>query len=158
LFTLDWAVTTPREEPKKQEPPKDPEGKVSPLRLLVVEDDAATLSVMVRLLRRDGHDVLPATSIKQALELAANHPFDLLISDLGLPDGSGNQLMQEIKLLQPCPGIALSGFGMDRDIKESKRAGFDAHIIKPVDLKRLRFLIATLSGNPSEGANSSLDS
>jgi two-component system CheB/CheR fusion protein len=120
---------------------------VKPLRILLVEDHDDTARIMRRLLTTDGHAVEWAADIATGLKLAATHPFDLLLSDLGLPDGSGVDLMcslrQEGSTLR---GIVLSGYGQEADIARSREAGFDAHLIKPISHERLRHAIATLIG------------
>ena len=85
------------------------------------------------LLRKRGHKVATADSVGQALQLLDRARFDALISDIGLPDGTGCDLMRAAKERQGLRGIALSGFGMEEDIRRSKEAGFDHHLIKPVD-------------------------
>lgn len=149
VFTLDWPVVARPPDAAAAAtataPGSNPAAAAqTPLRLLVVEDDPATLSVMVRLLERDGHRVFPAINMRQALTIAEGQECDLVISDLGLPNGNGIQLMRKIKERHGWPGIALSGFGMEKDFRDSREAGFEAHLIKPVDMKQLRFLIATL--------------
>ncbi len=120
-----------------------PNGKASvnnsgqALRLLLVEDHPDTLRLMARLLRKLGHDVFTASSGEAALEAAANHPFDLIISDLGLPDLSGIEMMRRIGARKPTKAIALSGFGSDRDVREAREAGFTRHLTKPVNLQLL---------------------
>jgi len=89
-------------------------------------------------LAAEGHRVVRAVDVAGALELASREPFDLLISDLGLPDGSGVDLMRKLRA-SGCllPGIALSGFGQEKDVHHSMDAGFATHILKPVDVDRL---------------------
>ncbi|MDB6174196.1 MAG: two-component hybrid sensor and regulator [Chthoniobacteraceae bacterium] len=111
------------------------------LKLLIVEDHEATRTVLSRLLTRIGHQVTTASSIKEALAAVATERFDALISDLGLPDGSGLELMREIQRRSPIPGIALSGYGMEDDLRQTKEAGFFAHLVKPVNLDQLRYLL-----------------
>jgi CheY-like chemotaxis protein len=65
----------------------------------------------------------------------------VLISDLGLPDGSGIELMQKLSCERPLFGIALTGFGMEEDIQKSREAGFKHHLVKPIDLTKLDHLI-----------------
>ena len=73
-------------------------------------------------------------------------PFDLVISDLGLPDGTGFELMTKLQGLQPgLRGIALSGYGMDDDVRRSLDAGFIAHLVKPVDFHQLDRTLRELS-------------
>jgi signal transduction histidine kinase len=117
-----------------QEPPLPPE---KPLRILLVEDHEPTLRVVSRLLRDLGHEVHPATTVRDALCMLDTESFDLLISDLGLPDGSGYEVMEYASHHQHLKGIALSGYGMSDDIERSKEAGFATHLIKPVDMQTL---------------------
>ena len=106
-------------------------------RLLLVEDNQATLEVLGRILRKQGHDVVTASTVEAARDLAANQEFDLVISDIGLPDGNGIDLMNELTRDYGLRGIALSGYGMDEDLARTKNAGFIAHLVKPVDVDRL---------------------
>jgi PAS domain S-box-containing protein len=108
-------------------------------RILLVEDNADTLRVMSRLLGRKGHRVTTADGVAEALRASQGTEFDLVISDLGLPDGSGLELIRKLKETQtiPIPGIALSGFGMDEDVQRSRDAGFVEHLIKPLDFASL---------------------
>jgi len=106
-------------------------------RLLLVEDNQATLEVLGRILRKQGHDVMTASTVEAARDFAANQEFDLVISDIGLPDGNGIDLMNELTADYGLRGIALSGYGMDEDLARTKNAGFIAHLVKPVDVDRL---------------------
>jgi signal transduction histidine kinase len=115
-------------------------------RILLVEDDHDTLQVLSKLLQRDGYEVIPAESIQKGLELSRGEPIDLLISDLGLPDGSGLDLMRQLKKRHGIPGIALSGYGTDEDLRQSRAAGFAQHIIKPVNIGALRAAIRQITG------------
>jgi len=113
-----------------------------PLRILLVEDHADTAAILTRLLRRMGHDVLPAQTVAEALKLADKEmrvaSIDIVISDLGLPDQSGLELMRQLSAAHGLRGIALSGFGMDSDREQSKAAGFSRHLTKPIDISVLR--------------------
>ena len=101
---------------------------------------------MQRLLQRLGYEVTTAHSVRSALDAATSgDPFDLLISDIGLPDGSGLELMRELLARRPIKGIALSGFGMEDDIKKSMAAGFYEHLTKPINFKRLETAIRQLA-------------
>jgi PAS domain S-box-containing protein len=106
-------------------------------RLLLVEDHQATLEVLGRYLRKQGHDVVSASTVEAARDFAANQEFDLVISDIGLPDGNGVDLMNELTRDYGLRGIALSGYGMDEDLARTKKAGFIAHLVKPIDVDRL---------------------
>ena len=117
------------------------------LRLLLVEDHDSTREVLARILRRAGHEVHPAGSAAEAMALAGEpHPFDALISDLGLPDLSGLELLKAIRANHPrLPAIALSGYGMEEDVKRAHDAGFNAHLVKPVPFDQLRILLDQIS-------------
>ncbi|HEY4592582.1 MAG TPA: ATP-binding protein [Thermoanaerobaculia bacterium] len=117
------------------------------LRLLLVEDNEPTLQVMADLLELAGHDVKPAANVRAARELAAGHTFDLVVSDLGLPDGSGFDLMRELRERYGLQGIAVSGFGMEEDLRRSREAGFREHLVKPVDIDKLKAAIARAAGS-----------
>lgn len=108
-----------------------------PLRLLLVEDHEPTLQVLSRLLGRAGHQVKAVSSVKEALSITAQESFDLVISDLGLPDGTGTELMRQLRDRHQLKGIALSGYGMDEDIARAHEAGFVTHLTKPVDFHQL---------------------
>ena len=118
---------------------------LAPLRLLLVEDHESTLQTLSRLLQRDGHRVVTATTVAEALDAAAGNPFDLVISDLGLPDGSGTELMEELRDTYGLRGIALSGYGTEEDTARSREAGFATHLVKPVAIADLRRAIISLA-------------
>jgi signal transduction histidine kinase len=111
-----------------------------PLRILLVEDHEDTNRSLTSLLRRRGYQVKSALTFQSAIELSAKEEFDVLISDLGLPDGSGIDLIQKL-VSKPPLGIALTGFGMEQDIRRSRAAGFHHHLVKPIDLNKLDSLI-----------------
>lgn len=107
------------------------------LRLLVVEDHFDTAIMLSRLLQSSGYFVKTAGDVATALQIAASEPFDLLISDVGLPDATGYTLMQKIRETYSMKGIAMSGYGMDEDIRKSLEAGFNEHLVKPVNIQAL---------------------
>jgi signal transduction histidine kinase len=109
----------------------------SPLRLLLVEDSPATLKIISRLFKNVGYQVTGAQDLATARTVVQQAKFDLVISDLGLPDGSGLELMRELRDRFGLRGIALSGYGMEEDVRESLAAGFVEHLVKPVDFARL---------------------
>ncbi|MCX6967956.1 MAG: PAS domain S-box protein [Verrucomicrobia bacterium] len=120
---------------------------VSPLRILLVEDHEATRTTLTRLLTRDGHSVTSvgccAAALETVLRQPADEPFQMLISDLGLPDGSGLDLVRTIKGQFPnLTAVALSGYGTDADIRKSTEAGFAKHLTKPINLQDLRRVLA----------------
>ncbi len=107
-------------------------------RILLVEDHEDTLRMMQKLLTMFGYRVQTATSVKSARDLADRATFDLVISDIGLPDGSGLDVMQHFRARQKAKGIALSGFGMEEDLRRSKDAGFARHLTKPINIQTLQ--------------------
>ena len=113
-------------------------------RILLVEDHGDTARTMERLLTSFGYEVRVADSVALALQLAATEAFDLLISDIGLPDGTGHALMRQLRSRRPIKGIVLSGYGMEEDIRKSKDAGFFAHLTKPVDVAVLKAALAKI--------------
>ncbi|MEA2600281.1 MAG: hypothetical protein QOF89_1273 [Acidobacteriota bacterium] len=117
-------------------------GAARSLRLLLVEDHEPTLEVMAALLEMAGHDVNTAPDLRSARALAASHEFDLVVSDLGLPDGTGFDLMRELRDLYGLKGIAVSGYGMEEDLRRSREAGFLEHLVKPVDVEKLKAALA----------------
>jgi PAS domain S-box-containing protein len=124
------------------------------VQILLVEDHEDTARVLGRILRNAGFDVSHAGTVAEARTLAGTRPFDLLISDVGLPDGSGLELMKALRDAQNIKGIALSGFGTDEDVAASAAAGFAAHITKPVDWDRLRAEIEKLTTGRDSAARS----
>ncbi|HEX3619823.1 MAG TPA: HAMP domain-containing protein [Candidatus Udaeobacter sp.] len=112
-----------------------------PMRILLVEDHEDTNRSLTNLLRRRGYHVQSALNFESAINLGEKEQFDVLISDLALPDGSGIDLMQKLYSKQPLLGIALTGFGMEDDIRKSYDAGFKHHLVKPIDLNKLDSLI-----------------
>ncbi len=103
------------------------------VRLLVVEDNDDTRRLLCRLLTHEGYDVAQASTVAAALTYAAANVIDVLLSDIGLPDGTGLDLMRQFKQLQSTPGIAISGYGLDTDIQASHDAGFFKHLTKPTN-------------------------
>jgi two-component system CheB/CheR fusion protein len=118
------------------------------LRILVVDDHEDTRRVVGHLLRVKGHEVFSAINVASAIEILTRESIDVLLSDIGLPDGTGCDLMERAKILQPLTGIALSGFGMAEDITRAFDSGFAHHMIKPVNFEQLE---SVLSGIISKG-------
>ena len=118
-----------------------PVPETRPLRILLVDDHVDTCTALERLLVRRGHLVAAAHNVRSAMEAAARSSFDLLISDIALPDGTGVELMSYLRAMSPIPGIAISGFGMNGDIEKSFEAGFAEHLVKPVKMEKLESAI-----------------
>src|SRR5436309_1851128 len=113
-------------------------------RVLLVDDHHDTCIGMKRMLERHGYEITLAHSAEQAVEKVHSQDFDLLISDIGLPDRSGYELMREVRLKKDLPGIALSGFGSEQDISQAREAGFSEHLTKPINFERLEKTIQSV--------------
>lgn len=111
------------------------------LRILMVEDHPDTERVLAALLRRAGFTVVTASNVTKAVATAREQMFDVLVSDLGLPDGTGYDVMRSVHDILGIPGVAMSGYGMEEDIRRSREAGFSEHLVKPIDVPEL---IATI--------------
>lgn len=110
-------------------------------RILLVDDNEDTLRLMARLLKNFGYSVKTATGVKDALALAETEEFSILVSDIGLPDGSGWDIMRQLRRKQAVRGIALSGYGMEEDLRKSREAGFEHHLVKPISFDILQSAI-----------------
>jgi PAS domain S-box-containing protein len=120
---------------------------VRPLRILLVEDHLPTLRIVSRLLQRAGHHVVSASSVHEARGFLDHQKFDLLISDLGLPDGTGIDLVRGLK--RPLASIAVTGYGMDADVSDCLAAGFQGHLTKPVEWHQLAAAIQHVTSSPA---------
>src|ERR1700730_7535485 len=112
------------------------------LRILVVEDHADTLRVLTRLLDHFGHKISVADSTQSALQFLQSNVFDVILADIGLPDGSGYEVVSQAKQKQAVKAVALTGFDREEDIRRGKEAGFDFHLSKPVDFHELRTVLS----------------
>jgi signal transduction histidine kinase/ActR/RegA family two-component response regulator len=131
LVVHDGAISLPVEG----QPPRA-------LRILLVDDHIDTCAVMGKLLAARGHKVTVAHDMKSALEKVQADEFDVLISDVGLPDGSGMELMAKSRDM--LVGIAMSGFGTEADAARSLDAGFSEHLVKPVTMEKLDTALQTV--------------
>ncbi len=113
----------------------------TPLRILVVENHADTRDVLVSLLEGLGHTVVVAESMRNALRAAPEARCDVLISDIGLPDGDGWELLGQLNLPRPMYAIAMSGYGMTADRTRSKAAGYRHHLVKPMGIEQLEGIL-----------------
>jgi CheY-like chemotaxis protein len=150
LRTAPAGATT---SPEPTRPPATPPGRPG-LNVLLVEDNQETLRYLTMILRQRNYQVVPVDCVSAARAAAGEARFDLVISDIELPDGTGLELMHGLGGGRTLPGIAISGFGSEEDLRDSARAGFAEHLIKPIDLNRLESAIrrvtsplATCSGS-----------
>jgi signal transduction histidine kinase len=119
--------------------------------VLLVEDHTDTREVLAFIVESLGCTVETAASAAQALSIAAVRTFDIVISDIGLPDASGTDLMRELKRRHGLKGIALSGYGREIDLVKSRESGFETHLVKPVNLELLEETIRRLAGLAPRG-------
>ena len=102
-----------------------------PLRIFVVENHADSLKYLALYLEMLGHTVATSQTMTEALERLPKAAYDMLISDIGLPDGDGWELLRQVQLPQSIYAIAMSGFGLNADRAKSKAAGYRHHLLKP---------------------------
>ncbi|PYE13871.1 PAS/PAC sensor hybrid histidine kinase [Paraburkholderia silvatlantica] len=131
--------------------------RVGALNILLIEDHEDTAEVMSQLMRAGGHEVAVAGSVAGALALTASMAFDLVVSDIGLPDGSGIDFIRAFRAQSTVPAIALTGFGTDDDVRRSVEAGFTAHLTKPVNFEQLERLIEEAAASRSAAAEADSD-
>jgi len=111
--------------------------------ILLVEDHVSTRETLQKLLTRRNYEVVATGTVAEALAQAGSRTFDFLVSDVGLPDGDGYQLMTAVRKMQPAVrGIALSGYGMEDDLQRSQAGGFGSHLVKPVSITSLEKALA----------------
>ncbi len=151
-FRVRLPLTAPAGRPDAPAPAAARRRAVRPLHILLVEDHGVTAKMMRMVLTAEGHTIESAADVATALELADRRAFDLLLSDLGLPDGSGHDLMRGLRARgHKFPAIALSGYGQEEDIRRSLAAGFAAHLTKPASREALVAAIASVTAG-SEAA------
>jgi DNA-binding response OmpR family regulator len=118
------------------------------MRILIVEDHADTLNLMARLLTGWGFDVVTAATLEGSLKHLMTEPFDVVISDIALPDGTGYALVSEARRHgKNVLAIALSGYDYPDEVHIAKLTGFDYHLKKPCDYEQLRALIEEFARN-----------
>jgi CheY-like chemotaxis protein len=105
--------------------------------VLCVDDHADTLVAMAKLLQQRGHAVTTARGYGDAMLRARRQRLDVLVADVGLPDGNGLELLSELQSLYPIPGIVVSGYAMPNDVDRALTAGYAMHLSKPIDVPQL---------------------
>jgi CheY-like chemotaxis protein/two-component sensor histidine kinase len=140
-----FTVTMPTVPALRPAPTTPTGGRAAPmqpaLRILLVEDHIDTARAMSRLLRSLGHDVQTAGTVAAAVESMDGDRFNLIISDIGLPDGTGIDFIRRVRQRSDVPAIALTGFGMEDDINKCREAGFTVHLTKPVNFQKLELVV-----------------
>jgi len=124
---------------------------VGSLKILMIEDHEDTAIVMARMLEDMGHAVVPADSVASAVDVLTREKVDLIISDIGLPDGNGVSLIHAVRTFCDAPAIALTGYGMREDVERCLNAGFNKHVTKPVTFEILQQIIAEVCDNKNDG-------
>jgi signal transduction histidine kinase/ActR/RegA family two-component response regulator len=152
-FRIQLPLVAPVAGAETLAPVFPPRRVLPPLHILLVEDHGVTAKIMQSVLVAEGHRVERAGDVATAIQLADNNAFDLLLSDLGLPDGSGHDLMRQLRGRgHRFPAIALSGYGQEEDIRRSRQAGFAAHLIKPASREAVVEAIASVMNEESTKA------
>jgi CheY-like chemotaxis protein len=121
------------------------------LKVLVIEDHEDTAIVMARMLQDMGNTVVGANSVASAVDVLTRDKFDLIVSDIGLPDGNGVSLIHAVRGFCDAPAIALTGYGMREDIERCLKAGFNQHLTKPITFEMLRQSIAEVYRDRASG-------
>ncbi|HEY0512361.1 MAG TPA: ATP-binding protein [Thermoanaerobaculia bacterium] len=165
VFTVFLPILEPRQAAKEPEAAGAPAVRLAPgssslplagVRVLAVEDDEATLDALTELLSLQGADVSPAASVDKALKTLEGFTPDVLVSDIGMPERDGYELMREIRALghraEDLPAVAVTAFASPEDRQRALAAGFQVHLAKPVDPRELAHVIASLAGR-GEGAS-----
>jgi PAS domain S-box-containing protein len=109
-----------------------------PLRILLVEDHQDTRRTLSRLLTHFGHKVVTADNVEGAIDIMSLNNIDAVLCDIGLPDGSGYEVAAQARAKGHIKAIALTGFGTEQDVQRSKEAGFDFHLVKPINFQELQ--------------------
>lgn len=107
------------------------------MRILVVEDHADTANLLSQLLQKKGYSVMTAGSVAGALKILIGQKFDLILSDVALPDSNGVSLLHGIRQFCNTPAIAVTAYSGAEDVSRCLKAGFSAHLAKPLDFAQL---------------------
>ena len=122
------------------------------LKILVVENHEDTLQAMKMYLELEGHMADTAATMKEALAAATENTFDLVITDIGLPDGDGWELMRQLRERISVRAVAMSGYGWKEDLEKSRAAGFIAHLLKPLKITDLEAVLRKIEQQASAEA------
>jgi CheY-like chemotaxis protein/anti-sigma regulatory factor (Ser/Thr protein kinase) len=154
----EFTVRLPLPPSPAPEPPSAPTGSAErPAhsgRVLVVDDNVDSAEILAKLLRHSGHDVRTAYTGPSALEAAAAHPPDVVLLDIGLPGLNGYEVARRLRQQPRLEGVrlvAMTGYGQESDLQLTREAGFDSHLLKPVDFLKVRELLTTLLAPPGSG-------
>jgi PAS domain S-box-containing protein len=123
------------------------------LRILLIEDHEDTAQVLQNVLRQMGHEVETCSTVATACQKLHESRFDILLSDIGLPDGTGIDFIKAARQICQTPAVALTGYGMAEDVEKCLQAGFDEHLTKPIDVERLEKTLSRISPKPAIPSN-----
>ena len=123
-----------------------------PLRILLVENHDDTRLSLCLLLEQCGHEVHAVETMHQALEMLALRDWDVLLSDIGLPDGNGWELLERAAPQHELYAIAMSGYGMNADRERSLAAGYRHHLVKPMAPEQLECILQSVEPAAARGA------
>jgi PAS domain S-box-containing protein len=123
------------------------------LRILLIEDHEDTAQVLQNVLRGMGHEVETCSTVATACQKLHESQFDILLSDIGLPDGTGIDFIKAARKICQTPAVALTGYGMAEDVEECLQAGFDEHLTKPIDVERLEKTLSRVSPKRAISSN-----
>jgi PAS domain S-box-containing protein len=123
------------------------------LRVLLIEDHEDTAQVMQNVLRQMGHEVERCSTVATACQKLHHAQFDVLLSDIGLPDGTGIDFIKVAREICQTPAVALTGYGMAEDVERCLQAGFDEHLTKPIDFERLQNTLSRISATRAPSAD-----
>jgi PAS domain S-box-containing protein len=148
----EFVVKLPREalptgENGKNEAKLDLEKNAKRARVLIVEDQPDTLEMLATHFQTRGYETLPCSSAAEAIQIADREPFDILISDIAMPEIDGLQLIRTLrqkKGLEGIPAIALTGYASEKDAETAIAAGFNTHLAKPIEPARLSAAVERL--------------
>jgi PAS domain S-box-containing protein len=149
-----FAVRIPLYKPGISVLPAEKRGASGALKrkfILVVDDSPETTEMLAKLLELEGAFVDSARSGNEALEIAGRKNFDLVISDISMPEMDGYQLLRKLRELPDMadvPAVALTGYGRSNDIERALEEGFAEHLTKPLDLDELLLIVRRLTGEP----------
>jgi CheY-like chemotaxis protein len=149
-FRVELPTTRGFEEAATKSPRTSMKKVAGPIRILVVDDHEDTVHILRRLLESLGYQLATARSAAGALNYVVSNDIDVLVSDIGLPDASGHDLVRQVKRLRNVAAVSISGFGSKTDIQNSRDAGFFAHLTKPLDFDLLH---ATIQQAAKEGGS-----
>jgi CheY-like chemotaxis protein len=141
---LPVAAIEPADAERKDEELSPRAVPVRAQRLLVVDDNRDMVKSFAQLLKLEGHEVFQAYDGPGALSVARVHPPDVIFLDIGLPGKDGYEVARELSALPELAGtvlVAVSGYGQERDSARAREAGFQHHLVKPVDFAALESLL-----------------